>query len=200
MSEGTPPPSQDGQQPPANNGDQQPPNQNQEPQPPDNLDAWLTDQPTEVQGVVKPLIEKATTGYKSALEAERSERRKLEAQIKQISGKLTEGDATRAQLETLSGQLGEANRKADFFQQAGEQGISKPQAMYVLATNDPEGVYLTTDGRNGKMRVDWEALKRDFPEFWPAPAQTPPARSNAGNGTQGQPGQRFDMNTLLRGR
>lgn len=178
------PPGQQGQQ-----GQQPPPGEtpagNEQEQP---FDAWLGQQDEAVRG----RIERHTSGLVSALQSEREQRRTLERQMRTLSTQLEQGSEARTQVEQLSSQLAEQERRATFYEDAVPARVRNPKLAYIAAKE--AGLI---DGRSGK--VNMEGLKQQYPELFEQKAPPPPG--NAGAGTGGQqpaPSPNAQMNQSIR--
>jgi len=154
-----------------------------ETQTPPDFDTWLQAQPEEVKG----LLDSHVKGLKSALTAEREEKRKLSGQLRDAAKGMEEGSEARKAVEKLSGDLDNANRRVEFYEDAIPQGCSNPKLAWLAAVE-----IAAIDGRG---KVNWDALKEQFPELF---KRTAPPPAHAGAGT-GQPAQGFDMNRAIRG-
>jgi hypothetical protein len=169
----------------------------QEPAAPATFEDWAKDQPKEILG----LVENHTANLKSALASERTERKKLADQLKEISGQLEEGSEAKKQLEAIGGQMDTANTRADFYEQAAIAGISGNSIKLAWAAAGADG--LIEEFVNGRTRkVEWvglfERMKTDYPNLFstPVPARAPVG--NAGNGA-GQPvPTSANMNQIIR--
>ena len=95
----------------------------------------------------------------------------------------------RQRLETLQGELEEAQRRADFATEATGQGVANVRLAYLAATE------FDTFDRRGN--VQWDKLKEAAPELFRQPT---PARGNAGNGTATPPGAAPDIDAMIRRR
>lgn len=137
------------------------------------FEAWLGAQ----DEATRQRIDGHTGGLRTALQTEREQRRAFERQVKELSGKLEQGSDARAQLEQMSSQLAEQQRRADFYEEAVPARIRNPKLAYIAAKD--AGLI---DGRSGKVNMD--GLKQQFPELFEQKA--PPPQGNAGAGTGGQ--------------
>ena len=128
---------------------------------------------------VKALYEQHTSGLKSALQSERDQRSDLAKQLKEMAGKQKEGSDERKALDEMSKSLEEANARADFFEDAArpEIGCRNPKLAWLAAQ--------TGEGYVRRGKVDWLAIKADYPELFQA-ATSASSRGNAGSGTGNQ--------------
>lgn len=152
---------------PANGSGQQP--QTQPPGgTPASFDEWLDaqDEPTQ------KLIDTHVAGLKSSLASERERARKLEKDLKSAAKGLEEANPLKAQLEEAVRNLGEARAQADFNAEAHNKGVSNLKLAFSAAKQ--EGLI------DDKGRVDFDELKKQFPELFAAPRAAPPGKGGAG--------------------
>lgn len=151
------------------------------------FDAWLSSQPNDV----KDLVEDHAAGLKSALEAERMQRRTLERQLKDAAKSLPKDSDQRAVLEEMSAKLTAASRTADFYDRAHAAGAGNLRLLFIAAQD--AGLV----DQNGE--ANFETLKQRFPELFGkrAAAQPPAPAGNAGSGTT-NPQKPLDMNARIR--
>lgn len=163
------------------------PGQGQQDQQPATFDTWLAgqDEPT------KKLLTDHTAGLASALKSERTERGKLEKQLREISGKLEEGSEARGKLDTLAGQLADAEQRAQFYEDAAAAKVKAPKLAY-LAAKDAGLI----DEKSGK--ADLGKLREQFPELFEAAEQRRNPPGNAGAGTAAKPPAAKSMNDIIR--
>lgn len=138
----------------------------------------------------KQLYQEHTTGLQNALKSERDQRKALADQLREASGKLEKNSETRQQLEAITGELDRASQKAQFYEDA-----IKPE----IGCNDPRLAYLAAQeikafDRGGN--VNWDALKREYPNLFGKPV---PA-GNAGSGTGRPPTAADTMDEYIRRR
>jgi hypothetical protein len=161
---------------------------------PANFEEWLEGQDDATKG----LVEGHASGLKSALDSERSERKKLARQLNDLAGKAEKGSEAQKQLEEISGQLTAADQRADFFEAASVAGITGSSLKLAWLAASGETLEDFTNARNG--RVDYtglfEQMKTDYPNLFSSRPATPPA-GNAGSGTQTPPAPAMDMNQLI---
>jgi phage antirepressor YoqD-like protein len=147
------------------------------------FDGWLGEQPDEI----KTLLEGHTKGLKSALESERETRKTLEKQVRDLAAKAEKDSDAQKELAGIADQLGEADRKTDFYEAAHAAGVTNLKLAYVVATTD--GMF----DRRGQ--VNFETLKQSYPELFGV-KQT--VKGNAGTGTNTEPPTSGDMNAFIR--
>lgn len=135
----------------------------------------------------RTLYDEHTRGLRSALDDERRQRKDLAKQLRDAAAAAEEGSQARETLESLQTQLDEAAQRADFAEDAVQQGVTNPRLAWLAAKQ------IDAFKRNGS--ADWEALKEAFPELF-RKTVAPPA--NAGAGTDSQPAGALSMNQLIR--
>jgi len=142
--------------------------------------AWIQEQPDEIKGA----IETHTAGLKKALETERDERKRYQAELREAAKKLEAGSEARKALEEHAAKLQETERMAQFYDAAHTQGCSNLRLAYLAAT---DAGLVRNDGS-----ADWETLKARVPELFgrrEAPPPPPPGHPGSGhNQTTSRPG------------
>lgn len=151
-------------------------------------ETWLSEQPDNV----KDAIAANTTRLSNALKDERTERKNLERQIKELRSKAEKGSDLEKQLSAISADLDSANERADFAEEAVKRSVKNVRLAYKAAKEDG----LIDD----RGRINWEQLEADYPElFQPAQQERKQVpRGNAGAGAGQQGSRQFDMNTWIR--
>jgi hypothetical protein len=136
----------------------------------------------------KTLYETHTTGLRSALQNERTQRSELAKQISTLSKQAAEGSDLKKSLEAMTGQLEQATQRADFFEQAAkpEIGCTNPTLAFLAARES--GLI------DAKGRIQWDTLKQTYPELF---KQRVPA-VQAGAGTQTPPAAKHTMTEYIR--
>lgn len=150
----------------------------------ENFEKFLEKQPAEV----KILYENHTTSLRNAVRATRDERDTLFDQVKDLLKKVEKGSDAEKQLTDFQEKLENANKRADFLEEAikPEIGCRNPKAAFALA--ETEGLF------NSKGRADWVQIKKLAPELF----GVPDVQGDAGSGTDHKAiGQ--DMNSIIRG-
>lgn len=149
-----------------------------------NFQTWLTEQDEATQTMFNNHI----AGLKSALETERSDRKKLEKEVRDAAKKLEQGSETQQQLEKMANDLATTSSRAAFYETAHSAGVKNLPLAYVAAR---ESGLLTDDGT-----ADMKGIKERFPELF---TSTAPPPGNAGEGTQTPPpNSEPDMDTFIR--
>lgn len=143
---------------------------------PQTWETWFEAQSDEVKNLYKAHHD----GLLNTVKATRTERDQLAQQLKDATSKLQEGSEVRQALESLSGQLETANRRAAFYEQATsrEVGCRNPRLAWLAAQE--------SGAIDDKGAVNWETLKQGYPElFGPTQPPTPkvPPTNPAGGGS-----------------
>ena len=147
------------------------------------FDDWLKGQPEEI----KTLLDGQTKGLKSALQSEREARSAAEKALRVEAGKAEKGSEAEKKLTELADQMQEADRRAEFYDDAHRAGVTNLKLAYFSAVAD--------ERFDKRGRVDFEAMKKDYPELfgskkWP--------EGNAGKGTGSSPNGKPSMDDFIR--
>ena len=149
------------------------------------FDDWLVG----IDDATKALVDQHTRGLKSALEAERAERKTAEKALRDAAGKLEAGSAARVDLEAQAERVAATERRASFYEVAHAAGVTDLKLAWLAA----ESSNLFT--RRGEP--DIEALRQAHPALFGAP--TPPRTpGNAGAGAGQAPTPARSMNDFIR--
>lgn len=149
-------------------------------------DTWLEAQDEGVKG----LVDGELKGLKSALEAERRERKSMEKQLREAAAKLEKGSEKRASLEQQADRLQEMEHQTAFYDAAHAAGVLNLRLAWLAARD--AGLVSEKDGS-----VDVEKLREQFPQLF-APARQQPPPGNAGAGTQTGAPAGGGMNAFIR--
>lgn len=152
-------------------------------QTPENFEAWLEEQPEEVQS----LYETHTQGLRSALNTERDSRKDLEKQLRDLAKKAEKGSENETQLTQMADQLAETERQNTFYDAAHDAGVANLKLAWMAAK---ESGLVRSDGN-----ADFAALKEKYPELFGA--TTKPPKGNGGDGSR-DPNSKADFNTAIR--
>jgi hypothetical protein len=147
------------------------------------FESWITGQPKEVAA----MLDGHTAGLRSALESEREIRKGNEKNLRELAEKAEKGSESQKRLTEMADQIAEADKKADFYEEAHRAGVSNLKLAYIMASQDE-----LFDKRG---RVNFEAMKKDYPELFGREAG---AAGNAGSGTGTRPPGKGDMNEFIR--
>lgn len=149
---------------------------------PASFDEWITAQGQEVQDMFDGYV----SGLRSALESERTERKTLAKQIKDLGKQAEEGSELRQQLTSLTTALESVQQRTAFYESA--PGDVANLKLAFLAASDAGMV--DDDG------VDWQAMRQRFPELFKR-AVIPAGNAGSGAGQNGAQPQRT-MNDFIR--
>lgn len=141
----------------------------------------------------KRLVDGNTASLKSALKTERTDRQKVERDLRDAAAKLEKGSEAEKSLTEAADAAARANQRADFYEEASkpEHRVANAKALYTLAT---------ANGHiDEKGRIDWTTLKADYPQLFTQEAPKPKAAGNAGSGTSKEIKSKTDMNSFIRG-
>lgn len=155
--------------------------QGQDPEVPD-WDTFLATLPEDLRPRLVAVYEKHNQGLLNTVKAVRGERDTFAAQVRAAAGKLEKDSAAQQELLKTAAQLEEANRRADFMEDATSQGCNNPKVAWVFATNS--NLFDT------KGKPQWDALKSAAPQlFGTADPKKPKPKGKgaAGEGTSDQP-------------
>lgn len=149
---------------------------------PASFEDWLLEQPEQVQA----LAGKHTQGLKSALDAERQQRKDLAKQLKELERTAEQGSEAARTLGEMSAKLEAAERVAAFYRDAlqPEIGCANPRAAFLVAQAD--GLFT----RSGEP--DWKAIRAAAPELFRQRATANGGVSNT------QPPKASGMNEFIR--
>jgi hypothetical protein len=148
------------------------------------FDDWLKGQPEEV----KTLLDTQTKGLKSALQSEREARSTAEKELRTMAGKAEAGSEAQKQLTQMADQMQEADRRAEFYDDAHRAGVTNLKLAYLSAVAD--------ERFDKRGRVNFDEMKKDYPELF---GVKKPPEGNAGKGTGNNgPAGHADMNQWIR--
>ncbi len=150
---------------------------------PINFESWIETQPDEV----KALLDGHIKGLKTALDSEREARRSFEKQVRELAAKAEQGSEAQKQLIAMADQVQALTRQQTFYDEAHARGVNNLKLAYLAAQNDG---LMDEQGR-----VDWERLKKSYPQLFGATGGPP--QGNAGSGMQ-KPSGLTSMNTIIR--
>ena len=150
---------------------------------PPEYKTWFQEQPE----AIRQMLEKETSGLKSALKSERESRKDLETQLRDLAGKAEKGSEAETKLTQMADQLSESDRKADFYEAAHAAGVSNLKLAYLIAVQD--------EMFDRRGNVNFESMKKQYPELFGG-TQKPPG--NAGAGTDNNQPSGKSMNDFIR--
>jgi hypothetical protein len=145
---------------------------------------WFKGQPEEVRS----MLETHTKGLKTALDSERAGRSELEKKLRELAAKSEKDSEAQKKLTEMADQMGEADRKADFYEAAHSAGVTNLKLAFIVASQ--EGLF------DKRGQVNFEVMKTSFPELFGAAKKTTTA--NAGDGTGTNQPAHAGMNEFIR--
>lgn len=148
-------------------------------------DAWIAGQDESV----KTLLNGHLSGLKSSLSSERDARSKVEKQLKELALKAEKGSELEQKLNNLVAEQQKAQSQAEFYELAHAAGIKNLKLAFMVASNDE-----LIDGRG---RVNFDEMKRRYPELFGTGQSGAAGNAGAGTGNNGQAGAR-SMNDFIR--
>lgn len=151
---------------------------------PVDFSKWIESQADDIKVLVSGHIQ----GLKTALDSERESRKTFEKQLRDLAPKVEAGSEAQKQLTAMADQVGALERRQSFYDDAHSQGVSNLKLAYLAASD----AGLIDD----RGRVNWEQLKKSFPQLFGAVGGPP--KGNAGDGTNNPPGGKASMNTIIR--
>jgi TolA-binding protein len=134
----------------------------------------------------KALLDGHVSGLKSGLDSERNSNKELQKQIKDLQGKAEKGSDLEKQLGDISLKFETEQLRADFNEEAHKSGVKNLKLAWTVAR---EHEFIDSKGR-----VNWDAMKSEFPELFEGKK---PGGGDAGGGG-GNPDAAWDMNKQIR--
>jgi hypothetical protein len=144
---------------------------------------WLKEQPDEV----KSMLGTWEGGLKSALQSEREARGAAEKALRVEAGKAEKGSEAEKKLTELADQMQEADRRAEFYDDAHRAGVTNLKLAYLSAVAD--------ERFDKRGRVNFDEMKKDYPELF---GSRKPPEGNAGAGTGSSPNGKPSMDDFIR--
>lgn len=152
---------------------------------PADPDAWYRG----LDATTRTAVDAYTTKLKTALANERKQSKEREKQLRELLAKPDES-TWKERIETLTGELTEANARASFMEAASEQADLPPKryvTAYKIAKMDG---LIGDDGA-----VDWDAMRKTHDYLF---ATVPTPNGNAGTGVRTTAKRSENMNDILR--
>jgi uncharacterized protein YigA (DUF484 family) len=145
------------------------PQTQQQPQAPtsETFEAFIEAQPENV----KQLYTAHTGGLKTALETERTTRKELEKQLRELSKQAEQGSAAQKSLAETADKLSALEKQTTFFDKAHAARVRNLKLAYMAAQQ--------TGLIDDKGECDFSKLKAQFPELF---LSAPSANAGEGNG------------------
>lgn len=151
---------------------------------PQSFDEWLGAQDAAIKG----LVGERFRALEASVKATRDERNELAKQLKAAAKGLGAESEERKALEAMTAKVEAAEMRAAFFEDAAKPEIGCGNAKLAFIAAQEIGAI------DAKGRINWGALKEQFPELFRA---KPPA-GNAGAGTGTPPPAKGGMNEFIR--
>ena len=136
---------------------------------PVSYDEWIEAQDESI----KTMLDDRVKGLKSALDAERGERKRYEKELRDAAKKLEAGSDARAALEEQADKLKEVERKNAFYDLAHAAGCTNLRLGYLAALEED---LIRADGT-----ADMESMKARFPELFGVKQSIPPGHAGSGH-------------------
>jgi hypothetical protein len=136
-------------------------------------ETWIQTQDETIRG----MLEGHERGLRNALESERTSRKDLEKQLRDLAGKAEKGSEAEKSLTEMADKVASSDRRADFYEEAHAAGVTNLRLAYLVAEQD--------ELIDKKGQMNFEELKKKYPELFGA--QKPIPKGNAGSGTQTPP-------------
>lgn len=134
----------------------------------------------------KRLIDDNTSGLKKALDSERSQRKDFEKEIGDLKKTVEKGSEAEKKLTQIEERLANETLRADFYEGGQKNGVKNLKLAFTVAQQDE-----LIDNRG---RVNWEQLKKDYPELFGTQAK---GGGDAGSGGK-EPPASGGMNDFIR--
>jgi hypothetical protein len=150
-------------------------------QEPLTYETWLEAQDEET----KNLVNDNTSGLRSALSAERKDRKEFEAELKGLS-KTLDGDP-KENVDRILANLEKKELQLEFYEVAVKAGIKNPKTAFKIAE---AGEFI-----NKRGVTNFEALKEEYPELFAA-GKTVDSKPGSGGNNQSPKGK--GMNEMIR--
>jgi len=148
------------------------------------FDTWVKDQPDDV----KTMLEGRHGRVLADLVGERKTRQDLEKKVRDLAAKSEKDGEMQKQLTDLADKMGEADRRAEFFEAAHAVGVTNLKLAYTVAVTD--------EMFDRRGQVNFEQLKQQYPELFGSVRKQAPG--GAGNGTGGEQKPTGTMNDWIR--
>lgn len=149
----------------------------------ESFDAWIAQQPDPV----KAAYTAHTSGLKSALDAERNERKTFAKQLRDATAAAEKGSAAEKALQEMTANVEQLQRRALFAEEATRPDVAcvNVRAAYLVAQAE--------DLFDKSGAPDWKRIRDAAPELFARKMAT----ANAGSGTQAPP-KMVSMNDFIR--
>lgn len=144
---------------------------------PSNWEEYIGSLPEKQRTVVQKFYDDKNADLLSTVKNTRKERDTFSTQLRDAAKKLEKGSESEQRLTEQANQLDEANRRADFYEEAPGQQCNNPKAAFLIAK---AGDHFTKSGL-----PDWKAIKDAAPQlFGETVVKKPKGKGGAGAGTE----------------
>ncbi len=137
----------------------------------------------------RDLVDGNIEGLQGALKTERDARTKAEEDLRDVADKLEKGSEAQKEVLRLADDVAANTKRADFYEDANTAGVSNIKLAFHIAT--------TEDMFDKRGNIDFEALKKDYPELFVNKGRKPEGGAGDGLGTELKKGD--SMNAFIRG-
>ena len=136
----------------------------------------------------RDLIDGNIEGLQGALKTEREARTQAETDLRDVADKLEKGSEAQKEVLRLADDVAANTKRADFYEDANTAGVSNIKLAFHIAT--------TEDMFDKRGNIDFEALKKDYPELFVNKGRKPQGDAGEGRETEIQKGG--SMNEFIR--
>jgi hypothetical protein len=136
----------------------------------------------------RDLVDGNIEGLQGALKTERDARTKAEEDLRDVADKLEKGSEAQKEVLRLADDVAANTKRADFYEDANTAGVSNIKLAFHIAT--------TEDMFKRRGGVDFEALKKDYPELFVMKGRK--AEGGAGDGTSAELTSKGTFNDWIR--
>ena len=150
-----------------------------------SFDDWYASLPDDGKKMADPARDHFTR-MQGAIKNARAERDRFAQELRDATSKLDAGSKEKERLEQLASSAEEANRRADFFEDAATYECRNAKAAYAVAVSS--GLF----SKSGQP--DWKAIREAAPELFGKQA----SRQTAGAGTNNDTIQQGGMSDWIR--
>jgi ElaB/YqjD/DUF883 family membrane-anchored ribosome-binding protein len=160
---------------------------------PASWEEYVASLPEDQQEVVSKLYSAKNQALLNAVKATREERDALATQLREAAKKAEKGSEAEKLYTEQADQLEKANKRANFYEDAPNNGCRNAKAAFKIALAD------NLFKENGSP--DWEAIRAEAPELFGSLMSTskkPVGKAGAGEGTDKKPVSALGMSDLIR--
>ena len=132
----------------------------------------------------RDLVDGNIEGLQGALKTERDARTQAETDLRDVADKLEKGSEAQKEVLRLADDVAANTKRADFYEDANTAGVSNIKLAFHIAT--------TEDMFDKRGNIDFEALKKDYPELFVNKGRKPEGGAGDGLGTELKKGGSMD--------